>query len=520
MAGNKSLYWDAINLDRVYYSQDLADLLARYFTNGVFNNSHQVVASGSMQLTVKKGSANLRGRMHIDDDVVINIANADGSLPRIDRVVLREDRIQRITSVVVIQGTPASSPVIPPLVRNNNIFDLALANVTIPAGAIGISQSNVSDQRFTADCGNVVQAVQTADFNDLWIQFEQEFNDWLTYIKTVLDGDIIGQLIIQIESLLDKVGASVPIGGMLIWSGIKTKIPADYLPAEGQSLLVSEYQRLFDMIGYTYGGSGANFNLPDMRDRVVAGVGSDTNFNTLGKKSGSSSHTLTEAEIPSHTHLQDAHNHRVSASGAYMVANGGVTIPTVAFTTGTGNNAVVSNATTTYSTVQLGASTTATNQNTGSGTAHNNVQPTMAQFYIIKVIGNPYTEDVRDLDAAVTNIKDDLSYSYVERKTCKKWLDGSPIYRKTIHIPSLPNTAVLQYPHGISNIKYVITISGFSYATATGAMHATLPITNPNNIVSNISLGNFSTTGIYIDAGDDRSMYSACVTIEYTKTTD
>lgn len=57
----------------------------------------------------------------------------------------------------------------------------------------------------------------------------------------------------------------LPIGAYLSYPSQKT-IPAGFLIADGRSLKKSEYPELFDVIGYTYGGSGQNFNLPNFAD--------------------------------------------------------------------------------------------------------------------------------------------------------------------------------------------------------------------------------------------------------------
>ena len=56
-----------------------------------------------------------------------------------------------------------------------------------------------------------------------------------------------------------------PIGAYLAWSS-QEKIPAGYLLCDGRSLKKSEYNELFAVIGYTYGGSGENFNIPKFND--------------------------------------------------------------------------------------------------------------------------------------------------------------------------------------------------------------------------------------------------------------
>lgn len=98
--------------------------------------------------------------------------------------------------------------------------------------------------------------------------------------------------------------------------------------------------------------------------KVLVGKAASGTFNTLDATGGAETHTLTTAEMPSHTHIQDAHGHNLFLTGT--------TAPTGSRLSWTGG-----------SNFQLfgGAtqSTTATNQNTGGDGAHNNLQP-----YIVK----------------------------------------------------------------------------------------------------------------------------------------
>lgn len=50
-----------------------------------------------------------------------------------------------------------------------------------------------------------------------------------------------------------------------------TTVPADKLECDGASLDTTTYADLFAVIGYTFGGSGASFNLPDLRAETVRG---------------------------------------------------------------------------------------------------------------------------------------------------------------------------------------------------------------------------------------------------------
>lgn len=66
-------------------------------------------------------------------------------------------------------------------------------------------------------------------------------------------------------ALKTELTDGLPIGAYLSYPSQKT-IPAGFMIADGRSLKKAEYTELFDVIGYTYGGSGDNFSLPNFAD--------------------------------------------------------------------------------------------------------------------------------------------------------------------------------------------------------------------------------------------------------------
>lgn len=86
-----------------------------------------------------------------------------------------------------------------------------------------------------------------------------------------------------------------------------------WLKCDGRILNVADFQFLFNSIGYSFGGSGAQFNLPNPWGRVpgVSGQGTDSNNSTftikLGDSIGEYVHRLSIPEMPSHNHGTDTY---------------------------------------------------------------------------------------------------------------------------------------------------------------------------------------------------------------------
>jgi microcystin-dependent protein len=172
----------------------------------------------------------------------------------------------------------------------------------------------------------------------------------------------------QIRDNMNYLKLSLPAGiGPLPWAA--STAPDQWILCDGSDVSRSTYAALFTAIGTTYGaGDGTTtFNLPNCKGKVLVGKNSaETEFDTLGETGGAKTHTLIEAEMPSHTHIQTQHRHTMEMD--YSDSNG----PYTQGSAGTTNGPINTN----YA--------TPTNQNTGGGGAHNNLQPYLVINYIIK----------------------------------------------------------------------------------------------------------------------------------------
>jgi microcystin-dependent protein len=95
--------------------------------------------------------------------------------------------------------------------------------------------------------------------------------------------------------------------------------PKGWALCNGQLLPINQNQALFSLLGTTFGGDGrVNFALPDLRGRTPIHVGSG---HTLGERGGEQAHTLSIAELPTHTHVLMGANNVVNTSVDTPAAN-------------------------------------------------------------------------------------------------------------------------------------------------------------------------------------------------------
>jgi microcystin-dependent protein len=142
--------------------------------------------------------------------------------------------------------------------------------------------------------------------------------------------------------------------------------PKGWALCNGQLLPINQNQALFSLLGTTFGGDGrVNFALPDLRGRTPIHVGSG---HTLGERGGEPAHTLSIAELPTHTHV-------------FTASQGNANIPTPGNSFfGTSNNMYA--AATNLTSINSGTIT-----NTGGSQAHLNMQPFLTLSFCIALQG-------------------------------------------------------------------------------------------------------------------------------------
>lgn len=216
-------FFDAVDqgggdYDRVYSAATFAHYFSLLVQNGVFpdpSTGMQVKASTNpdMHVSVQPGSGWVNGYyITVEDNAPeqLTVPTANPSLSRIDSVIMGLNYVDREIQLYIKSGAVSASPSAVSLQRDNDLYELELAQITVSAGVASISQANITDMRSNTNrCGIVKGMVDQIDTTDLFAQYNDAFQTWFEDIKTQLSGDIATNLQNQINTLkIEKVSVS------------------------------------------------------------------------------------------------------------------------------------------------------------------------------------------------------------------------------------------------------------------------------------------------------------------------
>lgn len=194
--------------DRAITSKMERELNKLTWTNGVFMSpvdSLLVSAGSGLRVKVAKGGCHIEGaRGYQETDKYLSLSRGT-SQPRIDRVVVRFDNSEneRNIDIHIKEGTPSAAPAAPELVRQSNIYELALADIKVKAGASSIEAVDITDLRANAKvCGFVLPAIPVKQPTDkLWSQI----NESIKTVESALNGTALGDVRKEIVSLKSDI---------------------------------------------------------------------------------------------------------------------------------------------------------------------------------------------------------------------------------------------------------------------------------------------------------------------------
>lgn len=225
-----------------------AEHLMRWFhgrTSGVWGAENELavtVVPDAMSVTVSDGNgwfANSKAdgiAWWIDTEektglkLTLEADMADGAMDRIDRVVVTWPTTNYVAlpTVNILKGTPAAYPVPPALVNNSAQRQVSLAQLRVRAGALFLTEADVTDERFDETVCGLVTDQCRIDTSVIQRQIRALIDAMQKELTNVIAGDIYDLKPIRVQNV--------------------TISPGDFLSYEIED---GEEQKLYDM-GYVY----------------------------------------------------------------------------------------------------------------------------------------------------------------------------------------------------------------------------------------------------------------------------
>lgn len=233
--------------DRVYYANDFTNYFKPFFRNGIFASQGDglmvLSLDDNMFISLMDGRSIIEGHGYQNDNKdgvkKMRIANSDIAQDRIDIVVNRLNRVDRMITTIVIKGELSDAPVPPAIVRNDDYYDLKLAEVYVRSGVDKIQQADITDFRGDEDaCGWVTGLIDSINSTAFFKQYQIAYDAFVkeTYNRAE-------DLFNDIRNLLDTDQAAYLLG---LINELKT-----YPRVEPYVLKANQWQETADGLTYT-----------------------------------------------------------------------------------------------------------------------------------------------------------------------------------------------------------------------------------------------------------------------------
>lgn len=296
-------FFNSENGDRKYNAEQMSAIFDGIIADGVFTTigDHMAVSAGTgMQVLVGTGKAWFDHTWNVNDAAYpLAIAASDVTLSRIDAIVLETNHSDsvRLNKLRVVQGTVASSPVKPTLTNSEKVHQHPLAWVTVAPGVTQIAASAIENAVGTSACPFVTGIIATTAIDDLFNQWNGEFDEWFDNLKAQLSDNVVANLQRQIDANKTQIQKNWN-NTLKSYTKQLLSLPDSAIPDDAfMALVVGTDSRAYRVtvkypnntpaIGFTISGLSAipNASLVTNKDGIAMGKSSNTTVSiTVEKK--------------------------------------------------------------------------------------------------------------------------------------------------------------------------------------------------------------------------------------------
>lgn len=204
-------FYDSKDHDRTYSAIQMSSIFDGIIEDGVYSNIGEFLATvpgDGMRVIVKTGRAWFDHTWTLNDSYLpLDIDNSSPLQTRVDAVVLEVDsRIERRENTIkIVKGIPSVNSVKPTLIHEDGVYQHPLAYITVPPNTSYISAQNIEIVVGKSECPFVQAPLQTVSIDDLWQQWDEQFNEWFDNLKATMNDNVVTNLQRQID---EKVNIS------------------------------------------------------------------------------------------------------------------------------------------------------------------------------------------------------------------------------------------------------------------------------------------------------------------------
>ncbi|MCL1888878.1 MAG: hypothetical protein FWF99_00035 [Desulfovibrionaceae bacterium] len=140
--------------DLMFDANTLTKMNAVYLLDGIVpqapdwaDGDGAVIWTNGFNIAVRPFLGVVDGTVFTQEQLLLTVDNPD-PLPRLDSVIMRRDYRARRGDVMILKGTPAANPVVPPLQYNRmGVADFEFARILVRNGIVMLAQGDIADMR-------------------------------------------------------------------------------------------------------------------------------------------------------------------------------------------------------------------------------------------------------------------------------------------------------------------------------------------------------------------------------------
>lgn len=164
-------FFSSIDNDRTYTAKDFTEYFSKFLSNGILDlkdGALKVFANGSLDLTVNPGEMWINGHVYKNTEPLTLTIDTQADLARKDRVMIRLDHVNREIKAYIKKGEPSSTPAFPVVQRDEDAYEMCIAQYHIDKGITQMYQDYIIDTReninLCGECSSLIDKRTLLDF--------------------------------------------------------------------------------------------------------------------------------------------------------------------------------------------------------------------------------------------------------------------------------------------------------------------------------------------------------------------